>query len=169
MPTVRQVSSWIMRAFYWWLFVLVAAIFFTALHHYLVTAQFGSLALVCAPVLALLFGFAALLYGRTRALTAGREQRRSLYAAERALQSAVLFMVAVAIGAIIALVIWMSSAAKGAISVTGDLNLVSWFFVPIMLTLYSFACFFFALRTVAHRLFRWVPVRELARRVKNGL
>lgn len=169
MQTIQRVSNWIVRAFYWGLFTLSSGVFFTVLHRYVVTAQFSSLAIVCGPVLALLFGFTSLLYGRTRALPAGREQRRTLYAAERALQSAILFMVAVALGAIIALSVW-SSATKGVpVPATANLSLLYWFFLPIMLTLYSFACFFFALRTIAHRLFRWVPVRELARRVKHGL
>lgn len=169
MKTIQRMSNWIVRAFYWWLFTLSSGIFFTTLQHYIVTAQFSSLAIVCGPVLALLFGFTSLLYGRTRAFPAGREQRRSLYAAERALQSVILFMVAIALGTMIALPLWLSATRGTPVAAGTNLSLLYWFFFPIILTLYSFGCFFFALRAVAHRLFRWVPVRELARRVKHGL
>lgn len=50
------------------------------------------LALVAAPVLALQMAFAALLYNRARAVPSGPMQRRSLFAAEQAMTSAILFL-----------------------------------------------------------------------------
>lgn len=165
---VRRVLNWLRRVFYFLLFVLVSTVFFSALHYYLSTAQFAAIALICGPVLALLFGFSALLYGRTRALLPGLEQKRSLYAAERALQAAILFMVAVALGGIISIPMWMATiGAKTPVSPMN--NTLIWFFAPMLLALFSFACFFLALRTVSHRMLRWMTLRELAKRLRNGL
>jgi hypothetical protein len=65
--TRRRIARLLVRFFYWVLYALVGSMFFTTLHHYLVTAQFGVVALVCGPTLAILFGFCVLLYGRARA------------------------------------------------------------------------------------------------------
>ena len=74
--------------------------FYAALWISLMTEKFAALALLCGPILAVLFAFAALLYNRARALPDGKELRRSLYAAERSLQATTLFMVGTALGGV---------------------------------------------------------------------
>lgn len=90
----NRLTAYMSRAMYAALYLLVSAMFFTALYRFLVTARFLAIAAVYAPTLALLFGFSGVLYGRARAYPAGPEQRRCLYAAERALQASLLFMLA---------------------------------------------------------------------------
>ena len=154
--------------FEWTMFFLIAAVFFSTLHHFQITAQFLAIAAVCAPTLAIFFGFSGLLYSRARALVPGVEQRRCLYAAERALQASLTFMVAAAVGALVAAYFW--EAGKDAPHILADqTKLFLWFSLPIFLSVMSFGCFFLSVRTVAHRLVRVVQMRELVRRLKKGL
>ncbi|KHA80262.1 hypothetical protein NC77_02355 [Janthinobacterium lividum] len=156
------------RGLYFVLFATVSSAFFASLEHYMRTRQFVALATICGPVLAVLFGFSALLYNRARAFPSGKEQRRSLYAAERAMQSTLLFLVGTAVGGIGAVVIWaLPSIGNTAVhpywSTFGGLLL----FLSIILVLYSFASFFIALQTVSRRLLKWLPIRKLARSLKS--
>lgn len=150
------------------LYLLVSAMFFTALYRFLVTARFFAIAAVYGPALALLFGFAGVLYGRARAYPAGREQRRCLYAAERALQASLLFMLAGAVGTAVASFLWLRSEQNPAV-LSDEVSVGLWFFVPIVLALLSFGAFFFALRAIGHRLLRWLSTGRLARRIRRAL
>lgn len=163
----RRVSVLVYRAMYGTLFLLVSAAFFTVLYTFLVSAQFLALAAVYAPTLALLFGFASVLYGRSRAFPSGPEQRRCLYAAERALQAALLFMVAGALGAVIASFLWARSEHNPAV-LRDEISMANWFFLPIMLGLMAFGAFFFSLRAIGHRLLGWVHLRQLIRRIRRA-
>jgi hypothetical protein len=164
---VRRAINGTARALYAVLYMFVAALFFTVLHHFLVSAQFLAVAAVCAPTLALLFGFAGVLYGRARALPKGPDQQRCLYAAERALQAALVFMTAVAVGALIASFLWVMGQQSPSL-LQDRTRLLLWFSIPIFLALMAFGAFFFAFRAVGHQLLRWVHVRPLARRLRNG-
>ena len=59
-----------------------------AVAHHVYQFDFKPLAALGVPVLLAFFGFSSLLYLRSRALAKKREQLRSLYAAERAMQGA---------------------------------------------------------------------------------
>jgi hypothetical protein len=166
--STRQVFAFVNRAMYGALFLLVSALFFTALYTFLVGAQFLALAAVYAPTLALLFGFSSVLYGRARAFPSGPEQRRCLYAAERALQAALLLMVAGALGAVIASFLW-ALAGKNPAVLKDKISLANWFVLPILLALMAFGAFFMALRAIGHRLLGWVHTRQLVRRIRRAL
>ncbi|MBP5070172.1 hypothetical protein [Pseudomonas chlororaphis] len=154
----------IVRLFYFLMFSLGATIFFGAMNHYLQRKDYLYLGGLCFPVLAILFGFTSLLYNRSRALQPGAAQRRSLYAAERGLQATLLFMVGIASGAIIATITEFLKIDTSNTPEVPKTLLV--YFAPIMLTLYSFSAFFFALRAVSHRTVRLVNIRTLARMVR---
>lgn len=163
----RKIGIYLGRGFYFALFVFVSAAFFAALQFYLVSQEFATLAAICGPVLAILFGFSALLYNRARALPEGKEQRRSLYAAERGMQATVLFFFGTAIGGIgAALVHSLSSVGNMTLHPAINLVVSVLYFACIILVLYSFVAFFLALRTVAHKLLRWIPMRHLVRHLK---
>lgn len=149
------------------LFLLVSAAFYTALYLFLVRAQFLALAAIYAPTLALIFGFSSVLYGRSRAFPSGPEQRRCLYAAERALQAALLFMVAGALGAVIASFLW-ARAEHNPVVLKDEISLGTWFFLPIMLGLMAFGALFLSLRAIGHRLLGWVHMRQLVRRIRRA-
>lgn len=164
----NQTISYISRVLYVALYMLVSAMFFTALYRFMVTARFLAIAAMYAPTLALLFGFASVLYGRARAYSPGPEQRRCLYAAERSLQASLLFMIAGALGAAVASSLWLWAEQSPTV-LTDEVTVTLWFFVPIMFALMSFGAFFFALRAIGHRLLRWLHTEQLARRIRRAL
>lgn len=157
---VRQ----LIKLFFFLIWSLGATIFFASMHHYLMRSEFLYLATLCFPVLAILFGFSALLYNRSRALQPGPAQRRSLYAAERALQATVLFALGLASGAIIATVTSQLSINLQTNESTTYLLLV--YLIPILLILNSFSAFFFSFRAISHGMVKLVTTRELARKIR---
>lgn len=153
---------------YYVLYAITATAFYGGLQHYFKSNSFPALAVICGPILAVLFAFAALLYNRARALPQGPEQRRSLFAAERAMQAACMFMLATAIGGIGVLLL----------SIVPDVGnkqarpFFTWpaivlIFSAMLLFLASFGSFYDSVRTVAHTLVRTVPTRRLSRRIRN--
>lgn len=161
---INLVARQVIRLFFFTIWSLGATIFFGAMHHYLMRSEFLYLATLCFPILAILFGFSALLYNRSRALQPGPAQRRSLYAAERALQATVLFVLGLASGAIIATI--MSQLKLNTQAPESATYLLVVFFVPILLILNSFSAFFFSFRAVSHGMVRFVSTRELARKIR---
>lgn len=163
--TGKTLERLTVKLFYYLILSLGSTIFFSAMNHYLQRKDYSSLGAVCFPVLAVLFGFTSLLYNRSRALHPGAAQRRSLYAAERGLQATLLFVVGVASGSIIATItetLKFDFASKPETSTT-----LLVYFIPIILVLYSFSSFFFALRAIAHGTVRMVDTRALSRRVRR--
>jgi hypothetical protein len=164
MPVLRQASHpprryislagrMLFRAFYYALYLLLATLFFGAMIHYIATRQFVAIAALVVPTLAVLFGFTALLYNRARAFPAGAEQRRSLYAAERGMQAAILFLVALGVGLVVGVSQHLQMQA-GTISKSKPqvVETLLWFSPAVILVLLSFASFFLAFRAVSHRL-----------------
>ncbi len=164
----RQLTVFVSRTMYVILYFLVSALFFVIIYEFLASARFLALAAVYSPTLALLFGFSSVLYGRARAYPAGAEQRRCLYAAERALQAALLFMVAGSLGALIASFLWERGTNDSAV-LKDQVSLIFWFFPSILLVLMAFGAFFFAFRAVGHRLLRWMHTKDLVRRIRRAI
>jgi hypothetical protein len=163
----RWVGNRFARAFYQLLYIFIAAAIFAALTTYFEQRDFVPLATICVPILAILFGFSSLMYNRARALPSGPEQRRSLYAAERGLQAIVLFLIGIGPGGLGAILIH-SLSAVGNQSAYPKIVLAATvlFYGGMLLALYSFGCFFLGIRAIAHKLFRWIPLRRLARSVR---
>lgn len=161
---LNLVSKLFVRLFFFAIWLFGATIFFGAMDHYLRQGDFLFLATVCFPILAVLFGFSALLYNRSRALQPGPAQRRSMYAAERALQSTVLFALGMGTGAIIATIMMQLNLFPRDNESQPKLLLI--FFVPILLILSSFGTFFFSFRAISHGMIRRVSTREILKRIK---
>jgi len=139
------------------LFVVYASggMFFAfAYGQHLATLNGDKLGPLLIPCLAVFYGFAALLYNRARALDAGPERRRSLYAAERALQATIFYVCSVAVaagiyGVQVVMRVEPLNVWDGIVPIHRLLIVV----VPIALMISAWASFFFGLRVIAHRTF----------------
>lgn len=152
------------RLYFYAIFSLGSMLFFATIYHYIILNEFLDLAKLCFPILAVLFGFSALFYNRSRALQPGPSQRRSLYAAERALQATILFVLGVASGTIIATITWQLKIDMTYKSGSSFLLII--YFIPIIFVLFSFSSFFFAIRAISHGVVRHVGTRQLLRRIR---
>lgn len=73
-------------------------VFFWAVAHHVATFDLKPLAAFCVPFLIVFYGLAALLFNRGKSLAKGKAQTRSLYAAERATQATVLYLLGILLG-----------------------------------------------------------------------
>ena len=76
-----------------------AATFFATVAHHVHDLDFRPLASFCLPILAVFFTFTSLLFIRGRSMAPGKDQRRTLFAAERAMQATVWYLTGVIVGA----------------------------------------------------------------------
>jgi hypothetical protein len=76
----------------------LSAVFFATLAHHVSTLDFKPLASLCLPVLAVFFTFTSLLYIRGNSLAAGKDQVRTLFAAEHSMQGAVWYLTGIVCG-----------------------------------------------------------------------
>lgn len=76
-----------------------AVVFFAIVYHHVSHLDFPPLAALSLPMLVLFFGFTSLLYVRGRSLGRSKEQLRTLFAAEKAMQASVSYLSGVAAGA----------------------------------------------------------------------
>ena len=136
--------------------------------------MFKELASMLLPVLAVFFGFSALLYNRSRAYPEGPIQRRSLYVAEAAMQATFLYLTAILLGAIITW--WVIQLgikfeeipASAASPEMPSLGLTLIYGLPLFLMGLSFMTFSTALRVVGQRLFFAGRIRKRLRRMKKN-
>jgi hypothetical protein len=78
-----------------------AAVFLVAIADHVLRADFRPLVALSVPLLVVFYGFASVLFVRGRALAQGPWQTRSLYAAERAMQATVWYLVGILLGVIV--------------------------------------------------------------------
>lgn len=156
----KNCANLLSRGFYFLLWGGTSGAFYAVLASAFKQQSFLPLAAALVPVIAVLFGFTALLYNRARALPKGRERQRSLYAAERGMQATALFFVGTAIS---------SFGAYIASTSTTEAHLFASviFYLGVFLELMAFGCFFLALRTMAHRFLRRIPMRQLAKSLRE--
>lgn len=136
---------------------------------YLATLNGASLAPLVVPGLAVFYGFSALMYNRARAFSPGAEQRRSLYAAERALQATLLYVCSIALAAALTAVYVLNQLTPQSLSAEPPLTRLIVFVTPIMLMGWAWTSFFFAFKTMAQRALRWQRPRKVLRRVRGYL
>jgi hypothetical protein len=74
------------------------AVFFLAVAHHVYRFEFKPLAAFCLPVLAVFFAFTSLLYMRGRSLAPGRDQFRTLFAAERSMRATLHYLLGIVVG-----------------------------------------------------------------------
>ena len=130
-------------------------------------AEWAATALV---TLALMFGFTSALYARSRAFNSGRIQRRTLYAADRALRAIVFYLLAIALISVIHFVLVSSgyTPEPRRLDSPTPMHLAPMllFFPCLLLVLAAYANFFDALRTVSFRFLILITARKFVRQVK---
>ncbi|MBI5278422.1 MAG: hypothetical protein HY854_18425 [Burkholderiales bacterium] len=143
----------------------IAGVFLGAVGHHVYTLNLKPLAALCLPVLVAMFGFTSLLYMRGRSLSRGRDQMRTLFAAERAMQGAIWYFTGiVAAMALHGLVQLLDIAHDPADPGIESLALVL-FLGPYAHMQTGFTLFMRAAWLVAPQFMRTVPTREIWRRV----
>ena len=148
------------------IYVLGLALFYGALIDSLARGHFLRLAALGATGLPFLYGLTSLLYNRARALPEGREQRRSLYAAERSMQATVLYVFGFLTGAVLATLLWTFRSGQ---TPEYDPDLASVVFViPLAVVLIAFGRLYQALRISSHRLLRHRSLRDLVHAIRRG-
>ena len=76
----------------------LALVFLGVVTHHVLAQDFKPLAALCLPILVVFSGFASLLFVRGRSLADGPWQLRSLYAAERAMQATIWYLLGIILG-----------------------------------------------------------------------
>ena len=76
-----------------------AGVFFSTIAYYVWRFDFRPLAAFCLPVAVVFFAFTSLLYMRGRSLSPGRDQFRTLFAAERSMRATLCYLTGIAVGA----------------------------------------------------------------------
>jgi hypothetical protein len=94
----RIIRNRLRRAAFAGLCAAFALVFFAVVYHHVSRLDFQPLAAFSLPMLVLFFGFTSLLYMRGRSLGRSKEQLRTLFAAERAMQASVSYLSGVAVG-----------------------------------------------------------------------
>lgn len=79
--------------------IVTAAVFVATVSHQVYTMDFGPLAQLCLPVLAVFFTFTSLLYIRGNTIAARRSKVRTLFAAETSMQATVYYLTGIVAGA----------------------------------------------------------------------
>lgn len=88
---LRRATGWLLEAG-------AAAAFLGVVGHHVHTLNFRPLAAFFLPVLVVFFGFTSLLFMRGRSLARSKEQLRTLFAAERAMQATVWYVTGMVLG-----------------------------------------------------------------------
>jgi hypothetical protein len=78
---------------------VTAPVFLATVAHHVYAMDFGPLASLSLPVLAVFFTFTSLLYIRGNTIAAGRNKVRTLFAAETAMQATVCYLTGIVAGA----------------------------------------------------------------------
>lgn len=78
--------------------ISAGSVFFGAVAHHVYTVDFKPLAALCLPILAVFFTFTSLLFIRGRSLSRGKDQFRTLFAAERSMQATVCYLAGIVLG-----------------------------------------------------------------------
>jgi hypothetical protein len=79
--------------------IITATVFVATVAHQVYTMDFGPLAQLCLPVLAVFFTFTSLLYIRGNTIAAGRSKVRTLFAAEISMQATLCYLTGIVGGA----------------------------------------------------------------------
>jgi hypothetical protein len=152
------------------LFRLVEAafslVFFGAVAHHVLKSDFKPLLALGVPMLIVFYGFASVLFVRGKALAPGLWQTRSLYAAERATQATVLYLLGVLLGVTVYALIKPFGALDLSASWTTRLWLLA-FVAPYALMQMALLSFLRGLWALAPDLLRDDGALAVARRVSQ--
>jgi len=149
-------------------FELCAAfVFFWTVAHHVATFDLKPLAAFCAPFLIVFYGLAALLFNRGKSLAKGKAQARSLYAAERATQATVLYLLGILLGTTLyGILVYLEVSFDPHRPGPAGLWLLL-FIAPYALMQAGFVYLMRALRLVAPQLLPGTSTFDLRRRVQQ--
>jgi hypothetical protein len=139
-----------------------AVVFLGALARHLVEANLKPLLAMGVPMLIVFYGFASVLFVRGKALAPGLWQTRSLYAAERATQATVLYLLGILLG----VTVYAFVKPLGAFD-SERLWLLA-FIAPAVLMQLALLAFLRGVWALAPDLFRNDGMLAVARRVRQG-
>lgn len=166
-PVAAWPRAQLMRLAYPIFELCASFVFFWAVAHHVARFDLKPLAAFCVPFLIVFYGFAALLFNRGKSLAKGKAQIRSLYAAERATQAAVLYLTGILLGTTLyGIFVYLGlSFDPQRLGLTGLWLLL--FIAPYALMQAGFVYLMRALRLVAPQLLRPASAFELRRRVEQ--
>ena len=142
-------------------------VFFWAVAHHVATFDLKPLAAFCVPFLIVFYGLAALLFNRGKSLAKGKAQARSLYAAERATQATVLYVLGILLGtALYGILVYFGLSFDPQRPSPAGLWLLL-FILPYALMQAGFVYLLRALRLVAPQLLPGASAFALRRRVQQ--
>jgi hypothetical protein len=162
----RPIRARLTRLAYPLLELCAAFVFFWAVAHHVATFDLKPLAAFCVPFLIVFYGLAALLFNRGKSLAKGRAQARSLYAAERATQATVLYLLGILLGTTLyGILVYLGLSFDPHRPGPAGLWLLL-FVAPYALMQAGFVYLMRALRLVAPQLLPGASAFELRRRVQ---
>lgn len=142
-------------------------VFFWAVAHHVATFDLKPLAAFCVPLLIVFYGLSALFFNRGKSLAKGKAQARSLYAAERATQATVLYVLGILLGTTLyGLLVYLGVTFDADRPGPAGLWLLL-FIAPYALMQAGFVYLMRALRLVAPQLLPGASAFELRRRVQQ--
>ena len=151
------------------IYVASQAALVVTLSYELFGMRIGEWAQVGLVVLALMFAYTSVLYGRARAYEQGPVKRRTLYAADLALRALIFYLIAVALIAIVHLLLVQAGFEPEPRNLNkpepSHIWPVVWFFPTVILVMISFANLFDSLRAIS---FRFLVLINFRRFVRNS-
>ncbi|MDP9919814.1 hypothetical protein J2W24_005494 [Variovorax boronicumulans] len=151
--------------------LLIAISLVTVVFVRMMLFQFATLGAIYFPLVLAAFGFASLLYNRSRAYTRGRGRVRSLYAAERATQGVFFLLLAgVLAGGLYTVFVYLGFEP---VYLMADLRPKhAWlllFLAPMFMAIPGVVCLRLAIEIAAADFLGHRGPRELRRRIREGL
>jgi hypothetical protein len=141
--------------------------FFAVASRHVYLMDFAPLAALCLPVQLALFGFTSLLYMRGRSLARSREQLRTLFAAEKAMQAAVWYCTGILLGsALVGALPWAWIGHDPASPGVSSLVLLA-FAAPYLMMQMGLTLFVRAAGVIAPQFIRRVTPYEVWRRIRT--
>lgn len=140
-------------------------VFLVAIADHVLRADFRPLVALGVPLLVVFYGFASVLFVRGRALADGPWQTRSLYAAERAMQATVWYLVGILLGAIVYVATKRLGATFDPAAPTLDALWLLLYLAPYAFMQAALSSFIRGMSALGPDLFRLAGPLALARRV----
>ena len=145
--------------------VVFGLLFLWTVAHHVIARDIKPLAAFCLPIVVIFYGFSSVLFVRGRALAPGPWQVRSLYAAERAMQATVWYVLGILLGVTVYGLLRYFRAPFDSNDPWFVALLLLAFLAPYTLMQTGLLCFMRAVWVVAPQFIRPVSAFEIVRRV----
>jgi len=168
MESIRHLSRRLPRAAFRLLELAFGMLFFAAVAQHVVRAEFRPLLALGVPVLAVFYGFASVLFVRGRAMAKGPWQNRSLYAAERAMQATLWYLLGIALAVMVYAFLKHFTPALDTDAPALSRAGLMLFLAPFTLLQAAFMFFMRGMWVLAPDFFRAAGTFKVARRLRQG-